>query len=139
LVFGFYKPDTITDANPSGEKFKYDYWASQQTDDVYDIEKDWRQRTDSLNMQEYMGKQNYSVIPASNYAESPKSADMDIKWNEIIKSLKRNSWQAMFAKNDLEYSKIISDLRKECQSLNYEEYVGWCNAEALRKWPKADA
>lgn len=128
-------PDTITEANPEGEKFKYDYWRSQQTIDVYEIEQDWRDFTDCMNMQEYMRKQNYIVIPASNYAESPKPAGMDIKWNEITKSIKRNTWKAMFAKSDLEFAKTISDMRKECYALDYEACVEWCRQEALRKWP----
>ena len=128
-------PDTVTAANPIGEKFKNDYWRSELSAEVSAIEQDWRDYTNSINLQDYMEKQNYSIIPASNYAERPKSAAMELRWNEITKIIKRQTWIAMFAANDLAYKNAVSDMVKQCEAQGYAEIVQWCEEEALRKWP----
>ncbi|MBP5308582.1 MAG: hypothetical protein J6Z34_05575, partial [Clostridia bacterium] len=81
----------------NGERFKNDYWHSEMERELSEIENDWSVKTSSFDMQEYMEKQNYSVIPASSYIAPERSASLDVKWTNVVKTLKEYTWNALRA------------------------------------------
>lgn len=74
------------------------------------------------------------MIPAVNFAESTRSAELELKWQQVIKAIKEGSWNAMYAKNDAEFQQIVADMRTACQGYGYDECVQWCRDEAARRF-----
>lgn len=117
-----------------GECFHQSTWVSRQGDAKNDTEADWREKTGCLGTQEYLDSCNYTMIPAVNFAESTRSAELELKWQQVIKAIKEGSWNAMYADSDTEFQKIVEDMRTSCQGYGYEECVEWCRGEAARRF-----
>lgn len=137
---GSFQFNNITWANgannpdSNGETFNPATWKSEEGDASCDAKADWRSQTNSENFQDYLNTTDYTVIPAVNYAESTRDDELELKWQQVIKSIKQGSWNAIYAKSDEEFNSIISSTRSECDGYGYDECVQWCKDEAARKF-----
>jgi multiple sugar transport system substrate-binding protein/putative aldouronate transport system substrate-binding protein len=127
---------SLDSINPdsNGEKFHKDYWKSNIAAASSDIEQDWRTFTGYDSLQEYLESTDYSIIPAVNYASLSMSAKLEADWKTICEKIKKYTWAALRAANDLAYNKQISDMKRECASLNYAECLAYARNEAVRKF-----
>lgn len=114
----------------SGEKFSYQTWDSMMGEPKNAAQADWRETTGAITEQECLDNTDYSFIPMANYAESTRSPELELKWQQVIKVLKQGSWKAMYAKSDAEFDSLIAQTLSECKGYGYDECVEWGKDEA---------
>ena len=118
----------------NGERYNYQYWASNQTEAEYDIEQDWRDFTGCSTTDEYMESGNYTVSPATSYVASAKSDEFKTKWSQTTNCIVTYSWNAIYAESDEEYEAIVAEMIEKANEYYYDECVQWSLDEAaIRK------
>ncbi|MCI5905720.1 MAG: extracellular solute-binding protein [Oscillospiraceae bacterium] len=120
-------------SNPdsNGETYNCENWKSRRTDATYDILADWRNVTGMYNTQEYMDSVPHKVSLATSYSESDRSDDLKIIWEQVAKCIVAYSWQAIYAADDAEYDRIVSEMKTKCESYDPEgQCLAWCENEA---------
>jgi len=120
-------------SNPdsNGETYNADNWKSRRTDETYDILLDWRNKYGFYNSQEYMDSVNYKVSLATSYSESDRSDDLKIIWEQVAKCIVNYSWQAIYAKDDAEFDKIVSEMAQKVKEYDPDgQCLAWCENEA---------
>ncbi|GAB6089959.1 type 2 periplasmic-binding domain-containing protein [Spirochaeta dissipatitropha] len=122
----------LDSVNPdsNGETFNVESWKSQQNPPRNDMEASWREFTGANNTQEYMSSGNYTVIPATNYAESVRSDELEVTWNQVTTTINNFSWRAMFARSDAEFDRIIQTMIRQCNAYGYDKVLEWSLNEA---------
>ena len=109
-------------------------WASNIVDAQNDAEKDWREVTGAKSQWEYLNSVNYTVIPAANFALSTRSSELELTWQQVIKTIKEGSWKAIYAKDDAEFDSLVKDMQSTCAGYGYDDCVAWCESEAERRF-----
>jgi multiple sugar transport system substrate-binding protein/putative aldouronate transport system substrate-binding protein len=117
-----------------GERFNKVTWASTKTDPACDAEADWRSKTGADTFEDYLGSTSYSLVPASNYAESEKSSELQLKWDQVKKEVCNGSWKAMYTSDDAAFDAAVQDMTTQCQGYGYDECVSWCDDEAKTRY-----
>ncbi len=120
-------------SNPdsNGETYNADNWASRRTAANYDILQDWRDKTGVYNAQEYMDSVNHKVSIATSYTESTRSDELKIIWEQVATCVKSYTWQAIYAKSDEEYDKIVAEMTAKVKEYDPNgECLAWCENEA---------
>ena len=120
-------------SNPdsNGETYNADNWKSRRTDETYDILLDWRNKYGFYNSQEYMDSVNYKVSLATSYSESDRSDDLKIIWEQVAKCIVNYSWQAIYAKDDAEFDKIVDEMTQKVKEYDPDgQCLAWCENEA---------
>ena len=126
---GSENPDSI-----EGECFHYNTWASYQGDAKNATEADWREKTGCVGTQEYLNNGAFTVVPKVNFVEAAKSPELDLKWEQVKKTICEGSWNAMYAKTDAEFEQIVSNMRTACDSYGYADCVTWCQEQAAARY-----
>lgn len=124
-------------ANPdsaSGERFNKNTWISEQGEAKNECEADWREKTGANGPQEYLNSVSYTMIPPVAFAEATRDAELELKWQQVIKAIKEGSWNAMYAGSDEEFEQIVANTRASCEGYGYQDCVDWCKAEAARRF-----
>lgn len=117
--------------NPeSGEKYDCKEWGSMQLEPKCDTEKAWREKYSSYSMSDYMMKQNYVVAVGTTYSEGKRSDELTVTWNQVTNCVVKNSWNAIYAKDDAEFDSIVAKMRHEADEYGYAQCVEWSKAEA---------
>lgn len=120
-------------SNPdsNGETYNCENWKSRRTQEAqYDILSDWRDWSGQYNSQDYMNTVNFKVAPASDYAEKEQSDELKLVWEQVAKCIVQYSWQAIYAKDDAEYDKIVAEMIKTCEEYDPD---GICLAHCLEE------
>ena len=129
-------------SNPdsNGETYNCENWKSRRTDAKYGILQDWRDFTGKYNTQEYMDSINHKFSLATSYTESSKSDELKIIWEQVAKCIVNYSWQAVYAKDDAEYDKIVAEMTQKCKEYDPNgECLAWCENEASIRCGLEDA
>lgn len=126
---------TAADVNPeSGERYDQQYWASTQVPEGRcEAERDWREFTGCLSVQDYMDTCNFAVDVPTTYSESKKDAALENAWSQVATCLKDYSWRAIYAESEEEYNKIVNEMRGKAKSYGYDKCIEWCEQEAERR------
>ncbi len=109
-------------------------WASNIVDPQNDAEKDWRDVTGAESQWEYLNSVNYTVIPPANFAEGTRDSELELTWQQVIKTIKEGSWKAIYAKDDAEFASLVKDMQDTCNGYGYDDCVAWCQSEAERRF-----
>ena len=121
-----------------GEAFNRDTWASVQMGTVYDVQADWRAWSGQTMVDQYFeALDKYVVMPDIPYSESVRNDELKVKWEQVTKSITRNSWLAIYAKADAEFDMHVRNMRQQCENYGYDECVEWTKGEAAVKWQLA--
>ena len=123
-----------TNPDSNGEKFNKVTWASEQGDARNEAEQDWRDFTGATTVQEYLDSTDYAMVPTVSFALATRSADLDLKWEQVCKAIKEGSWRAMYAEDDAAFEAEVQSMIEACNGYGYEECVQWCEDEAARKF-----
>ena len=127
--------DMVNPDGALGEAFNYTTWVSEQTAASCEIEEDWRTWSGVSLADQYFEKiGKYTVMPDLPYAESAKTDELKVKWDQCAKAITTNSWRAIFAKADAEFNMHITNMRNQCKNYGYEECNAFCLNEAQIKW-----
>ncbi|RDU23810.1 type 2 periplasmic-binding domain-containing protein [Anaerosacchariphilus polymeriproducens] len=118
----------------NGETYYYKYWPNVLARKVSPVEKSWREATKSITSKDYLSKFKFSVSKPNTYSASIKSDELDTTYNQVTKCIKDGSWQAIYAKSDEEFNRIVEKMKTEAASYGYQQCIDWCKREAkLRK------
>lgn len=118
----------------NGETYDYTAWKSQIGDAKSDIEQDWRDFTGCDTTEEYIDSTNYTNVPATNFAVSEKSSELEVKWSQVTAAIREYSWKAIYAEDDAEFESIVSEMIEKCNSYGYDECVEWCREQAAARY-----
>ncbi len=117
----------------NGETYNSDNWKSNQTKTEYAIEQDWIDHTGCNNTDEYFEKGSYMLMPAINYSATSKTDELKTTWSQVTNSIRKGSWNALYAKTETEYNKIVANMIKETKSYGYDDCLEWSKNEAATK------
>ena len=118
-----------------GETFNRDTWVSILNAVSYPIQEDWRNWSGAVLADPYfesIGK--YTIMPDLPYSESVKDDELKVKWEQCAKSIKNNSWLAIYAKADGEFNMHIRNMITQCNNYGYADCLEWSKGEAATKW-----
>lgn len=130
-----YSKDAINPDGKLGEAFNKDTWVSILNAVSYPIQEDWRKWSGAVLADPYfesIGK--YTIMPDLPYSESVKNDELKVKWEQCAKSIKNNSWLAIYAKADGEFNMHIRNMINQCKNYGYEDCLEWSKGEAATKW-----
>ena len=132
---------SIDASNPDSNEETYNCksWKSNQEKSDCAMEKDWRTKRKATTADELIERGNYVLSPGTSYTQSEKSDELKVTWEQVTKELVEGSWDAIYAKTDAEFNKIVSQMRKTCEKYGYEECVDWSANEAVRRKNLEDA
>ncbi len=123
---------SLNAVNPdsNGERFGWDFWKSNQTDPLNELEADWRSYNNALSTQEYLDNGAYKVALGTAYSESRRSAELKVKWEQVTKTIVDYSWQAIYAANDGAFNFIVNTMINKANTYGYADCVTWSENEA---------
>lgn len=127
---------SLNDVNPeTGEKYDKEFWASYQSaEGLNDADRDWRSFTGCTLVEDYMENTDYVVDIATTYAESKRSAELDVIWNQVKTCIVEYSWKAIYASTEEEFDSLVQEMRGRVRSYDpMEQCKQWCEEEAARK------
>lgn len=126
---------SIAAINPdsNGERYDWDFWKSNQSEPINDLEADWREFTGKINTQDFMEGLNYKVALGTSFSDGRKSDELKVKWEQVTKTIKDYSWKAMYAKNDAEFAALVNQMVGIAKLYGYEQCVEWSLEEAARR------
>ena len=129
-------------SNPdsNGETYNWVNWASERTAAKYDIVQDWRDHMGAYDANEYLGERPYRLSKASAYTESKRSDELKVIWKQVADCIVNYSWQAVYAKTDEDYNRIVNEMIERCNAYDPNgECLAWCNEEASIRRAAEDA
>lgn len=127
---------SLNDVNPeTGEKYDKEFWASYQSaEGLNDADRDWREFTGCTLVEDYMEQTDYTVDIATTYAESKRSAELEVIWNQVKTCIVEYSWKAIYASTEEEFDSLVQEMRGRVRSYDpMEQCKQWCEEEAARK------
>lgn len=114
----------------NNETYNADNWKSTNQDVQYDIQKDWREKTGCLGINDYMESGNYTVAPGTSYTTGTKTDELKTTWSQVTESIITDSWNAIYAKSDEEFDTIVARMKKNAEGYGYDECLAWSENEA---------
>ena len=127
----------IDSVNPDGKGETYNnlFWKSTGIKPATVAEQAWKDKMGYLTPDEYLEKSGHmSLSIGTNYVAGAKSDELTTTWNQVKEAVKTYSWQAVYAKNDTEFNKIVAELKQKAKDYGYDDCITWCLNEAkLRK------
>lgn len=123
---------SINAINPdsNGETYNHQTWKSFVADASCDMEQDWRDYTGALTSLEYLKSKDFIVAPATSFKDTEMTDEFEIMWNQVTKCIVNGTWNAIYAKNDMEFNYIVNDMIKKANNYGYEECKEWSQNEA---------
>lgn len=115
----------------NGDPYEYSLWETYKERPVSDIEEDWREFTDSLDVNEYLEDNDHLAISVgTTYSGSSTDAELTTIWNQVTEAVKTYSWQAIYAESDEEFEEIVDEMRDQCYEYGYEKCIEFQQEEA---------
>lgn len=122
-----------TNPDSNGDTYNYESWYTQQEEPKYEIQKDWVEQTGCRGMKDYMEQGNFTVIPEVNFTASKQKKAFKAQYREVEKAINSNSWNAIYAKTDVQFDAAIAKMKKEAAKHGYQNCLKWCRKEAKRR------
>lgn len=122
-------------SNPdsNGESYNYVNWASEATPAKSAIEQSWRDWSQSSSVEDYLGKNKFTLLPGSTYSASPMSDELSAQWNQVANAIKTGTWRAMYASSEAEFDSLVAKMIAEAKSFGYDNCNAYAEKEAARK------
>ena len=126
----------IDSSNPEtdNETYNWEFWESNRGAPRNNIEAVWRESTGFEHHQNYLGSKNYNLVVASLYKEGRQTPELKVVWEQVSKTIRDNSWNAIYAKNDGEFNLHIRNMRNQANSYGYKDTSDWSSNEASVRW-----
>lgn len=121
-------PDTSNE-----ESYNYNFWETNLDREVSEIEQDWRDWADALDVNEYLIKNGHiSIKTGTSYAATPKSDELLTIWNQVANTITNYSWQAIYADSDEKYDSVVAEMLERADEYGYQECIEYQQGEADR-------
>lgn len=133
-----WSPDA-TNPDAAGETYNRESWASWNAEAGSEIEQDWRDKNGCVTINEYMEKGKYTVSPGTSFSKDTQDDTLKTTWNQVTTSVKNESWNAVYAKTDKEFKKIVAKMKKDTAKYGYKTCLEWSRTQASRRKALQDA
>ena len=80
-----------------------------------------------------MEKGKYTVAPGTDYSASAKSDELKTTWKQVTDTIKNESWNALYAKNDAQFNTAIEKMKKDTAGYGYDKCLKWSQKEAATR------
>ena len=119
-------------SNPltEGETYNRFFWASEQVPASNPVEANWREWAGASNADEYLLKHKHQIAPGTLYTATPIPTDLELKKSQVCDAIKNGSWNAIYAKDDAEYEKIVSKMLSDVKAYGWDELNEFFVAQA---------
>ena len=136
-----YALDSVNPESKVGEKFNKTSWVKEQdTGAKYEIQQQWQDFTGCKSLDDYMEKDGkYVVQPGTDFLPESKDDDLRTKWSQTTGDIKQYSWNAIYAKDDATFNKIVDKMIKSAKGHGYEECKKWSQEQAAIRYQKEQA
>lgn len=119
---------SINAKNPESagnEVYNKEMWKSYAVGTSSDIYKDWSAKVGYGTTQEYMENHAYKVSPASDFVQASKSGEFKTTWEAVTEVVREYSWQAIYAKDDAEFDRIVGQMTYLANQYGYNSCITW--------------
>lgn len=121
-----------TNPETNGETYNPDKWVSRQKEASCDTEQAWRDFTGCVSVDQYLDGRSYkTAIGGASYSAGTRSDELEIIWEQVKNCIVTYTWQALYAKDDAEYDRLVSEMIAKCAEYDPD---GQCEA-----WSKEQA
>lgn len=122
-------------SNPEtdGETYNYERWESSISKPKTKVEKDWQEKTGFRSVEDYLEKGEHTVSPGTDFALGEKPRQLKKIWERVGKVMAEQSWDAIYAKSDAEYDRIVSEMIEKCMKIGYKDCAKWSKKEAVKR------
>ena len=103
------------------------------------MEKDWQEKTGFRSVGDYLEKGEHTVSPGTDFALGEKPRQLKKLWERVGKVMAEQSWDAIYAKSDAEYDRIVSEMIEKCKKIGYKDCAKWSKKEAAKRRILEDA
>lgn len=117
----------------NGDSYNSATWKTNLEAAKSDIEQDWRDYNKCTSINEYFEKGSYVVSPGTAFSFSTKDDTLNTTWGQVTTCIKNESWNALYAKTDKEFNKIVDKMISEAKKYGYDKCKDWSVNEAKRR------
>lgn len=114
----------------NGERFNYKYWRSYLAASAGAIEDDWREHVGFSTIEDYMKSGDYVIAPATTFTLASRDGEFKTTWAAVTDVIVKYSWRALYAKDDEQFDKLVSEMITEAKSYGYDECITWSLEQA---------
>jgi multiple sugar transport system substrate-binding protein/putative aldouronate transport system substrate-binding protein len=131
----------IDASNPdsNGESYNYQSWASYNAALSYDILDDWRKYTGFTTFDEYIDSRPHAVAVGTKFTEDKRSTELELQWQQVSQAICDYSWQAIYAENEVEYDKLVQEMKDITAGYGYEDVADFYRSQAVKRKAAEDA
>ena len=128
-----YSINAVNPDSAAGETFNYVNWKSNLTAAASEIEQDWRNYTGCASAMDYLRTKEFKVAPATTYAESTKSAELEVIWEQVTDCIVTGTWNCIYAVSDGQFNMLLNKMINDANAYGYDKCLEWCEQEAARR------
>lgn len=128
-----------TNPDATDATYNYQFWDSYLNKEDTEIEQDWKTFTGTKVADEYLENTGFSVALGTAYSPTEKSKELKLVWDQVANCIKTYSWQAIYAKTDEEYDKIVAEMKTKAEEYGYSQCVEYQQNEAVLRKAAEDA
>lgn len=124
----------------NGDTFNYKKWECNAAQANSEIEADWREHNGTTTFDSLFDNWNYRLSPGTMYSATPRSEELDLIWQQVATCIKNGSWEAIYAKDDETFDKIVNNMIAQANEYGYDQCIEFQQNEAkLRAAAEKDA
>lgn len=114
-----------TDINPkTGETYDWSMWESTIANATSPLEEDWREHMDASTTMEYLENNDMILVaPGSAYTTPEEGSNITTVRGQCKAAVIDNSWKMIFAKDQSEFDKYMTEMRDTAKGLGIEEVL----------------
>lgn len=117
----------------NGDTYNYKHWKGFSDQSSSEIEADFREHTGFDSVIELARDHESSVAINSTYSESPRGGELETVWNQVIDTIKTNSWRAIYANDDAEFDAIVEEMLTKAYEYGMEQCEEFSRNEAANR------
>lgn len=113
------------DIDPNtGEAYDWTLWDSTIENTTSPLEEDWRAHMGANTTMEYVQNNNILMVaPGSDYTTPEEDSNITTVRGQCKAAVVDSSWKMIFAKDQAEFDKYLSEMQKTVKGLGYEDVL----------------
>lgn len=113
------------DIDPNtGEAYDWTLWDSTIESTTSPLEEDWREHMGANTTMEYLQNNNLLMVaPGSDYTTPEEDSNITTVRGQCKAAVVDSSWKMIFAKDQEEFDKYLSEMQKTVKGLGYEDVL----------------
>lgn len=120
-----FKTINLGDIDPNiGEPYDWQLWKTTIANNVTPLSKDWSDHNNASTTMEYLKKNNLIIVaPGSSYTTPEEDSNISTIRGQCKATIIENSWKMIFAKDDSEFSSLLTNMQTTARGLGYEDVL----------------